>query len=312
VPSRGIVVAAETGFDVMEIRQMKTTVVCGLLGAGKTTFVRGFVKGQGAKTVVLVNDFGKLGIDGEVFEADGIESVELPSGCVCCTLKFDLITTIQKIVKEFSPEHLVIEPSGMASASGVLEALDSAGTGPAVVINVVDSAEFGEFYESGMFGSFLEDQIVNADVVLLNKTDLAPQPVIEKAEGIIAAINPRAILYHTVNARLTASLPDAPGRREIAHTGNPLHFETASFRLAHKPDRTQFSRIFEDIARGKYGPVFRAKALIMTGDGPFRFDSVNGKVDIERFAGDIRDSRLVVIGERLDRDAIGRAVKPGE
>ena len=106
---------------------MKTTVVCGLLGSGKTTFIRNFAARVRRKTVVLVNDFGKTGIDGEILSRRGIESVELPSGCVCCTLKFDLITTVQRIMKQFSPEHLLIEPSGVASPSGVLEALESAG-----------------------------------------------------------------------------------------------------------------------------------------------------------------------------------------
>ena len=96
---------------------MKTTVVCGLLGSGKTTFIRNFVNGRSEKTVVLVNDFAKAGIDVEIFSAGGIESVELPRGCVCCTLKLDLITTIQRIVEQFSPEHLLIEPSGVASPS---------------------------------------------------------------------------------------------------------------------------------------------------------------------------------------------------
>ena len=91
---------------------------------------------------MLVNDFGAAGIDGEIFSAGGIESVELPSGCVCCTLRVDLITTIQRIVKQFAPDHLLIEPSGVASPSGVLEALESAGTASASVIGLVDVAEF--------------------------------------------------------------------------------------------------------------------------------------------------------------------------
>ena len=77
---------------------MKTTIVCGLLGSGKTTFIKNHIKHAAEKTVVLVNDFGAAGIDGEIFSASGIESVELPSGCVCCTLKLDLITTIKKVI----------------------------------------------------------------------------------------------------------------------------------------------------------------------------------------------------------------------
>ena len=84
---------------------MKTTIVCGLLGSGKTTFIQNFLRDSREKAVVLVNDFGKAGIDGEIFSANGIESVELPSGCVCCTLKADLITTIEKIIATFVPER---------------------------------------------------------------------------------------------------------------------------------------------------------------------------------------------------------------
>ncbi len=135
---------------------MKTTVVCGLLGAGKTTFIRNFLKHESVKTVVLVNDFGTAGIDGEIFSAGGLESVELPSGCVCCTLKFDLITTIKKIIRKFVPEHLVIEPSGVASPSGVLEALESTGIKVVTVVGIIDAVEFTELLKSGMYGSFFE------------------------------------------------------------------------------------------------------------------------------------------------------------
>ena len=102
---------------------MKTTIVCGLLGSGKTTFIQNFLRDSREKAVVLVNDFGKTGIDGEIFSASGIKSIELPSGCVCCTLKTDLITTIEKIISTFAPEHLIIEPSGVASPSACLRRL---------------------------------------------------------------------------------------------------------------------------------------------------------------------------------------------
>src|SRR5512143_2531639 len=127
---------------------MNTTVVCGLLGSGKTTFIRNHVRGLTGRVVVLVNDFGAAGIDGEIFSAGGIEAIELPSGCVCCTLRFDLITTIKKIAKEFAPGHLVIEPSGVASPSAVLEALEVAGVSPASVVGIVDAAEFLELHDS--------------------------------------------------------------------------------------------------------------------------------------------------------------------
>lgn len=287
---------------------MKTTVVSGLLGSGKTTFIRNFVRGAAEKTVVLVNDFGKAGIDGEIFSAGGIESVELPSGCVCCTLKADLITTIRRIVKQFSLEHLLIEPSGVASPSGVLEALKCAGVGGTTVIGIVDAVEFVELYESGMYGSFFEDQIRNADVILVNKTDLADEAVIAGTERMISAINPRAILFRTVNAEVNMPLPDAPLQRMIAPGNCHFHFETLSFKLQDKTELMLLQTLFDDLSRGAFGRVARAKALVGTAEGPYRFDSTFGKVDIVRFEKDIAESRLVVIGEGLDEASIRKAL----
>ena len=277
---------------------MKTTVVCGLLGSGKTTFISNFVKGGRAKSVVLVNDFGQAGIDGEIFSAGGIEAVELPSGCVCCTLKFDLITTVQRIVKQFSPEHLLIEPSGVASPSSVLEALASAGIGAASVIGIVDVVEFAELYESGMYGSFFENQIVNSDLIMVNKTDLADEAAIAAAERLIAAINPRAIVLRTVRA-MVAILPEAPLHRDIQQSACHFHFETISFPINGRPSAAAVRTFFDKLADGRFGSVARAKALVNTLEGPYRFDIVYGKVDVVPFEKEIGSSRLVVIGEGL-------------
>jgi len=287
---------------------MKTTIVCGLLGSGKTTFIRSFVKHRNEKTVVLVNDFGAVGIDGEIFSEGGIESVELPSGCVCCTLKFDLIQTIQRIVKQFAPVHLLIEPSGVASPSSVLEALESAGAGSASVIGIVDVTEFTELYESGMYGSFFEDQVVNSDAILVNKTDLADEPMIVAAERLISSINPLAVVLRSVNAAVNIRLPEAPLHREIHSSGCHLHFETLSFRLGGRLAMDAFSKFFNDLTSGLYGSVARAKALVKTVEGPYRFDSTFGKVDMVRFEKDISDNRLVVIGEGLNKESLSQTI----
>ncbi len=290
---------------------MKTTVVTGLLGSGKTTFIRNFLKGRGERSVVLVNDFGRTGIDGDIFSADGIEAMELPSGCVCCTLRFDLITTVQKIMKQFAPEHLLIEPSGVASPSGVLEALESTGIDVATVIGIVDAVEFAELYELGMYGSFFQDQIENSDVILVNKTDLASADAISSAERLIVSINPRAVLLRTVNAQMLLPLPDASGNRTIVAGECHFHFETASYRIATRPSLAFFTSFFAELVRGRFGSVVRAKALVATAEGPYRFDGTYGTVDRMRFEKDIADSRLVVIGKGLDRLAMEQVLVSG-
>ena len=288
---------------------MKITVVCGLLGSGKTTFIRNFVKGMTEKAVVLVNDFGTAGIDGEIFSAGGIESVELPSGCVCCTLKFDLITTINKIAKEFSPEHLLIEPSGVASPSGVLEALASAGAELVSVVGIIDATEFTELYDSGMYGSFFEDQITCADVILVNKTDLVREEMTIEAINRIGTINPRAVLFRTVNAEIREPMTEIPrmARDPRSHHAH-FNFNTMAIRLEKTVDFDSFNKRFNELARGKYGTIVRAKALVQTEKGPYRFDIVLGKVDRVPFERDIEDSRIVIIGEGLKQEAFRSAI----
>jgi len=286
---------------------MKTTVVSGMLGSGKTTFIGHLLRQSRERTVVLVNDFGALGIDGEVFSADGIEAVELPSGCVCCTLKFDLITTIERIRATFDPEHLVIEPSGVASPSGVLEALESAGVGQVTVVGIVDATEFLELHEAEMFGTFFRDQIVNADVILVNKIDLAAAENTTRTVAVIESLNPAAIVFRTVQARIEGALPETRGARGIVAAGHAhFHFDTVSFKIPAGTPCETMERLMSDLAAGRYGAVVRAKALAPTDRGPRRFDLAFGNRSSSPFEQPIADGRMVVIGTGLDGEAIRR------
>jgi G3E family GTPase len=288
---------------------MKTTIVCGLLGSGKTTYIQNSLRHSTEKTVVLVNDFGSAGIDGEIFLSSGIESVELPSGCVCCTLKADLITTIEKITATFAPEHLIIEPSGIASPSGVLEALDLLGITLVTVIGIVDATEFIDLHEAEMYGSFFQDQIVNSDIILINKTDLADEEKIARTVSLIGEMNPYAITLRTVKATLEMSFPDVMSKqRPVKKSPSHLHFETASLSLNRTADFTLYKKLFEDLKDGAYGNIVRAKALVATAAGPFRFDLSYGKIDAVPFVSSTGEGRLVIIGECLEKEALYRAL----
>ncbi|MCL5022206.1 MAG: GTP-binding protein [Nitrospirae bacterium] len=284
---------------------MKTTIVCGLLGAGKTTFIRQFLKNSREKTVVLVNDFGEVGIDGEIYSSSGIESIELPSGCVCCTLKFDLMTTLQKIAATLSPEHLVIEPSGVASPSGVLEALDALKIRPVTVVGIIDATEFIDFYESRMYGTFFEDQIANSDVILVNKADLAGRDQVAGTVGIVEGMNAKAIILPAVNAAIDIPLPVLSGNERTLRKHLPhFDFETASVRLEGTGELSWYQNLFEEMSRGAFGNVVRAKALVRTDEGPFRFDLSCGKIGWNRFGKEIAEGRLVMIGAGLKREGL--------
>jgi G3E family GTPase len=288
---------------------MRTTIVCGLLGSGKTTFIQNFLRDSKEKAVVLVNDFGKAGIDGEILSSSGIESIELPSGCVCCTLKTDLITTIEKIISTLAPEHLIIEPSGVASPSGVLEALDLLKITPVMVIGIVDATEFSDLYEAEIYGSFFQDQVTNSDVILINKADLADEDKITKTLILIGKINPGAITFCTVQATLEGPVPALrTGQRAIQRHASHLHFDTGSFRLAETVGFSSYKRLFEDMKEGVYGNIVRAKSLVFTDQGPFRFDLSYGTIDAVPLASLQGGSRLVIIGEHLEKKALSQVL----
>jgi G3E family GTPase len=288
---------------------MDTTVVCGLLGSGKTTFIQNFLRDKTEKAVVLVNDFGKAGIDGGIFSASGIESVELPSGCVCCTLKSDLITTIQEIISTFAPAHLIIEPSGIASPSGVLEVLDLLRISPVMVIGIIDATEFIDLHEAGIYGSFFRDQVVNSDIILINKTDLADEETTERTMTLIGELNSRAITIRTVQALLEGPVPEVTTTpRQVQKFASHLRFDTASFRLNRTAGFVQYKKLFEDMKEGVYGNIVRAKSLVATDEGPFRFDLSYGKIDAVSFALSVGEGRLVIIGEHLEKEALAQAL----
>ena len=288
---------------------MKTTIVCGLLGSGKTTFIKNFLRESTERAVVLVNDFGAAGIDGEIFSADGIEAIELPSGCVCCTLKFDLMTTLEKIISKLAPEHLLIEPSGVASPSGVLEVLDLLKIHPVTVIGIIDATEFIDLHEAEMYGSFFEDQVKQSDIILINKTDLADDGKVGRTERLVEKISPRAITFRTVNASLQGPLPHIPaGERQVQRTAPHFCFETVSFTLGRTVGLSSYKRFFEDMKNGVFGKIVRAKSLVCTDQGPFRFDLSSGIIDTAPLALPPSENRLVIIGDQLEKEALGCAL----
>ena len=253
-----------------------------------------------------MNDFGTAGIDGEILSVRGIDTIELPSGCVCCSLRFDLITTMEKIMKEFRPDHLFIEPSGVASPGGVIEVLDMLKVQPVVVVGIVDASEFTDAYEADVYGWFFKSQVTWSDIILVNKTDLVDGRKKEKTIRLIESLNQNALIIPTVNALLDIDLlqhkTDAP--RDISGQQHALHVDTITIKLDGQPEMESLKGVFKKLSGRKYGNIIRAKALVQTGQGPYRFDLASGQVDISRFNRDITNSRLVIIGTGLQEEKI--------
>jgi G3E family GTPase len=286
---------------------MKSTIVAGMLGAGKTTFISNYLRERREKVVVLVNDFGKLGIDGEIISSDGYECIELPSGCVCCTLKYDFVTTIGKVRNELSPEHLIIEPSGVASPSAVIEALELSGIRNVSVVLVVDINEFLEVHEAEMYGRFFEDQVRYADLVLLNKADLSDSEKIGKCREIISEWNPLALILESKYGRISSEIPEGREKSLNDHSegDSHIHCETIALILGAEPlDFNLVYAFYNDLNASSYGKIIRAKGLFITDRGNYRMDVAGGRVSAEPFGGDLHESRFVLIGEGIDEEGV--------
>jgi G3E family GTPase len=154
---------------------MKLAVICGFLGSGKTTLLLKIAERcskQGLKVAVLENEVGKIGIDDEVIRKNGLNVKSIFSGCICCSLRGDLISTLLVIEREFSPDIVFLEPSGVAGPKQVLSAFCGYGgeIDSTTVINIIDASRFSAVKDFSI--PLIKDGISIADLLLINKIDL--------------------------------------------------------------------------------------------------------------------------------------------
>jgi len=166
---------------------MDILVVSGFLGSGKTTTILStideIIKRKHKKVVVIVNDFGQIGIDGKVMEKYGLEVREMPSGCICCTLGSDLLATLADVAEVFNPDLVVIEPTGVADPQAIHDTLKLY-TGPPIgstkIVIIVDAPRFEMILKA--LNRPLINQLKAANVIVINKSDLVDGTIVEGIE----------------------------------------------------------------------------------------------------------------------------------
>lgn len=186
---------------------MNVNLVFGFLGSGKTTLVKHLLSqvGKAEKTAVIVNEFGEVGVDGDILRGQNIDVVELNSGCLCCTLRGSLLMAVEELRDKSRVDRVIVEATGVAQPSELLESLldSSADHGLQIgpVVTVVDCARFSKL--EGMLGDFYLDQIEHADIVLANKLDLASPEQLSDATQRLREINPDARLLFSEQGRVS-------------------------------------------------------------------------------------------------------------
>ena len=185
----------------------KVDIISGFLGAGKTTFIKKLLSEalSGEKVVLIENEFGEIGIDGGFLKDAGIEVREMNSGCICCSLVGDFATSLKEILSKYTPDRVIIEPSGVGKLSDVLRAvadveeeLEVAGNSAVTLVDVKKA----KLYMKN-FGEFFNNQVQYAKTIVLSRTDIADQKKIDEAIALIREINQEATIITTPLAALS-------------------------------------------------------------------------------------------------------------
>jgi G3E family GTPase len=189
------------------IYMTKIDIFSGFLGAGKTTLIKKLIQEAytGEKLVLIENEFGKIGIDGGFLQECGIQITEMNSGCICCSLVGDFSKALKKVIEEYAPDRILIEPSGVGKLSDVIRAVQTVVDGESVVLStfttVADASKCKMYMRN--FGEFYNDQISNASCIVLSHTGKLSDSKISEAISLIRQNNQSAEVVTTDWSKIT-------------------------------------------------------------------------------------------------------------
>ena len=339
------------------LAKVPCSIVTGFLGAGKTTLVRNILQnGAGRRLAVIVNEFGDVGIDGEILKSCGVENcsedriVELSNGCICCTVADDFVPALESLLSlPEPPEHILIETSGLALPKPLVQAFNWPAIASRVTVDGVIAVVDGAAVAAGRFADdpealaaqraedasvdhdnpleeVFEDQLLCADLIVMNKADLMTDAEREAVARDIKAVVPRAVkVVETTGGQLDPKVLlglGAAAEADLAarpshHDGEDDHdhddFDTF---IVDIPALDAPEKLLERIARAADAhDILRIKGFADIKGKPMRLliqgvgSRLQHQFDRAWRPGEARQGRLVVIGQKgLDRIAISEAI----
>ncbi len=212
---------------------MKIDIFSGFLGAGKTTLIKKLIKEAyaGEKVVLIENEFGEIGVDGGFMQDAGINVTEMNSGCICCSLVGDFSKALQQVEKEYAPERIIIEPSGVGKLSDVIKAVANANLQKGELnafCTVVDAAKCKMYMKN--FGEFFNDQVENAGCIILSHTDKLSAEKLQTAVDMLREKNGTATI-------VTAPWDNLSGKAILAAMEQKDSLEAELARLKEEHER---------------------------------------------------------------------------
>jgi G3E family GTPase len=313
------------------IQKVPVTVLTGYLGAGKTTLLnRILTEEHGQRIAVIVNEFGEVGIDHQLVVDADEEIFEMNNGCICCTVRGDLIRIIGELMTRRERfDHLVIETTGLADPAPVIQSffVDEVmlrQTQLDAVITVVDAKHIQAHWDS----SEAQEQIAFADVILLNKTDLVSPGDLRCLEQKVRGVNAIATLHTTQNCEvdldqllgvqafdLTHALSiDPEFLEETAHDHDESVYSIA-ITESGTVDSDKLNRWLYQLVQARGSDIFRMKGILDVDHAERRFVfqgvhmTLDGRPGKPWRPGEVRHNQLVFIGRNLDEAALRAGFK---
>ena len=307
----------------------KIDIYSGFLGAGKTTLIKKMIKEayHGQKLVLIENEFGEIGIDGGFLQEAGINITEMNSGCICCSLVGDFGRALKKVISEYHPDRILIEPSGVGKLSDVIGAVRKVTSDDVQLgnfVTVADATKCKMYMKN--FGEFYNNQIETANTIILSRTDGMSEEKLDQCVSMIREHNKDAIIVTTPWPELTGEqLMEAMDRRstiaiELAKLEEEAHhhhhhghdadevFISWGEETHKKFTKAEIERILKALEDAEtYGIILRAKGYVANAEGEkwIHFDYVPGEPDI-RDGSAMVTGRICVIGSKLNEQAVAK------
>ncbi|TBX19182.1 cobalamin biosynthesis protein CobW [Clostridium perfringens] len=305
---------------------MKVDIISGFLGAGKTTLIKKLLDTlvKDEKVAIVENEYGEVGIDGYLLKDRRIEVKEINSGCICCTIKGDFKQNILDIISNYRPDRIIIEPSGVANFSQVLESIKEAhieGLRINMKITMVDAQNVHMYMKN--FGDFYRSQLVNANTIILTRVEKLSDNEITHVCNEIKTINNKANIITTelsklsperiiqVSEKKVENLIEninikKPKRIGLRRVSAPEFFENWGVETPKTFEYSELVKILNEFQNNKHGEVLRAKGIIKSKDNKwFKFDFVPNDISIVNYKSDYT-GRVCVIGRNLNKDSIDK------
>ncbi|MDO5640333.1 MAG: GTP-binding protein [Neisseria sp.] len=298
----------------MSVNKTKVHLISGFLGTGKTTALKSLMaqKDPAEKWVIIVNEFGEIGIDGAVLSDNGIPVAEIAGGCLCCVAGPQMSNTVQKMLRDVAPDRLMIEASGLAHAATVIDELKTPPLDKlleiAAVFTVVDPRQFTDpdYAQQALY----KDQIGVCDVLVASKTDLCtPETLAEFRDKAGKLFPPKALVAEVDNAQMKLEWLDIPvveksRYRLKALPDNTMGFQSQGFTFpAGKDfDGERLTNFFNELPQMTEGLV-RAKGVFQVLGTWVWLNWVDGQWGANQVSWR-RDSRFELIAKAFDADLI--------